>query len=301
MRKFVDITGQKFGRLTALELSSIASNGDYKWKCACDCGNLVTPRYNNLNRGLSQSCGCIAKELNSKRLSIDLVGKVFGKFTVIGRVGSRNGEVLWKARCDCGQIENRTISRLKTERAMCSNCKKIQTSEVRTIDLIGRRFGRLEVLERITPVGDGRIKWLCRCDCGNVVGVCGSNLQTSTTASCGCLRIEITKNRSTTHGDKGSKEYASWSNMLTRCYNPNSTQYKWYGGRGIKVCDRWRNSYENFLEDMGRCPEGLTLDRIGVNGNYSSENCRWASWEVQANNKQVHVKAAIRNELPYSE
>ena len=155
----------------------------------------------------------------------------------------------------------------------------------RYVDLKGKRFGRLEVQERVTPIGVFPVKWLVVCDCGGSNIVATQNMTNGTTKSCGCLRKEITSEKFKTHGKHGSPTWRSWSSMKSRCTNPNVTQYDLYGGRGIKICDRW-DKFENFLEDMGERPEDKSLDRIDVNGDYEPKNCRWATKKEQAQNKR---------------
>lgn len=157
------------------------------------------------------------------------------------------------------------------------------------IVIIGKRFNRLTVVELSETVGnDGTYFWNCRCDCGRMVAIRGTCLRTGHTKSCGCLRNEKLFNRSYKHGHahRGeiSRTYNCWTDMKKRCTVKNSQNYRFYGGRGITVCDRWTNSFENFMEDMGECPEGLSLDRINPNGNYEPENCRWVSMEIQHKN-----------------
>jgi len=154
----------------------------------------------------------------------------------------------------------------------------------------GNRYGRLLVLDKFIVVGNRRRrKWDCLCDCGNACSVSGNDLRNGHTRSCGCLNHTGDANR--THGLTGTPIYLSWQDMKKRCYNENHKDYLRYGGRGISVCSRWLNSFENFLEDMGERPKWLTLDRINSDENYSKSNCRWATRLDQARNK-TSIRAA---------
>jgi len=153
-------------------------------------------------------------------------------------------------------------------------------------DLTNKTIGILHVIERTDEYVRGSIKWKCLCACGNETIVRATNLHNGSTKSCGCLRKKTISKLKTTHGLTQSPTYRSWSSMRTRCGNPNYVNADSYSGRGIKICDRWLNSFENFLEDMGERPIGTSLDRINVDGNYEPSNCRWATKKEQANNRR---------------
>lgn len=152
------------------------------------------------------------------------------------------------------------------------------------LNLNGRRFGKLVAVSRVPKSQTmPEAGWHCECDCGKSKTVYTYHLTSGSTRSCGCARIA----RLTTHGQNGSKTHQAWRNMRWRCSNPNNPGYKHYGGRGIKVCDRWK-SFANFRSDMGDAPVGLTLERINNDGDYEPGNCRWATYKDQLRNRRIN-------------
>lgn len=220
----------------------------------------------------------------------------FNRWTALLFV-SINGKSYWMCRCDCGTERLVTTTTLVSGLSKSCGClHKEIISELKFDDLTGQRFGRLVVLDG----SKSPIRWRCLCDCGNIKIVRPNSLKQKKTQSCGCLHKEragmptrfITKHGHYA-GDVASPEYKVWCGMKSRCKNPKHISWKYYGGRGIAVCERWQNSFENFLSDMGLRPPGSTLDRIDPDGNYEPGNCRWTISREQARNKQPRVTVSL--------
>lgn len=227
-------------------------------------------------------------EKNSKRKPrVDLSGRRYGKLTVLFLSGYRGVIAYWRCRCDCGQTKEITTSNLKrTESCGC----------VRMVDLTGRRRNKLTVIKSTGEWWLGKPLWLCRCDCGNerILGtkdfICGRQ------TSCGCAK----KGSNAIHGKQPERLYNTWVNMRARCQKPNTFGYHNYGGRGISVCEEWggRHCYLVFRDwsfANGWAPN-LEIDRINNDGNYEPSNCRWATREMQVNNRRCNRWITLNGE-----
>lgn len=229
MGKFIDLTGQRFGKLIVIRKAEVNAKREAMWLCRCDCGNETVVSGVLLRRGNTQSCGC-------KKL-FDLTGKRFGKLTA-----------LYRTRKKCGVSA-----------------------------------------------------WVCRCDCGKEKVVRTSLLVNGTAQNCGCEPYKK-------HGLIDTRLYGVWTGMKRRCYEISDKYYKHYGGRGITVCDEWRNDFKSFYDwamDNGydeNAPKGkCTLDRINTNGNYEPSNCRWVDLTIQNRNKRNNRMLTFNGEtLPMS-
>ena len=154
---------------------------------------------------------------------------------------------------------------------------------VKKLDIVGNRYGMLEVLSFAGKDKHCKTVWECKCDCGNTIRAVGGNLQKGNSTSCGCARQKSVVK----HNGSRNRSYYSWRGMIRRCNNPIDKAYFKYGAVGIKVCEEWHN-YVNFVADMGEPADGQSLDRIDPYGNYEKNNCRWANAQVQSRNIRVH-------------
>lgn len=241
---------------------------------------------------------------------IDLTGKTYGRLTVIGRdENSSDGRVRWKCRCSCGNESIVLSWGLKSGQTKSCGCFDLEQKRSRYKDIAGQRFGRLIAIEPVKTRHNGGIGWKCKCDCGNEIIASGTMLRSGRKRSCGCLHMEQLANIDRTkishkkHGgtDKTGKTerlYSVWKGMKSRCYNKNNDAYKYYGARGITVCDEWKLDYGAFRDwakrngynpdaDRGLC----TIDRVDNNGNYEPSNCRFVSMAVQNENKRARGTA----------
>ena len=205
------------------------------------------------------------------------LGTVFNYWTIIDYAGrDKNSNKLVVCQCKCGIEKIVRFQALRSGRS--TKCKDCYTRKFRLEnDLSGQKFNKWTVLY-LASIRRRNAYYMCECDCGRKEEIAGWSLNKGRSGACPNCRVK-------THGMTYTSTYKIWRDIISRCTNPNLSAYKYYGGRGIKICDRWKK-FENFLEDMGERPEGLSIDRIDNDGHYEPGNCRWTTWSVQAKNKR---------------
>lgn len=235
--------------------------------------------------------------------ALDLTGVVVGRLTALRPDTSRKIRH-WVCLCECGKETSIPTAAIRNSSTRSCGCLLSDTSSKKVIDLTGQTFGRLTVTSRISARGDRRTKWECLCSCGRKTVSVADNLRSGRSQSCGCLRAEATTKHGNARKSGNTSEYGTWEGMNARCFNEKSNGFRHYGGRGITVCDRWRESFENFIADMGPKPTPKhSIDRFpDMNGNYEPSNCRWATPSEQSRNTRVnHVVSYQGESLPLIE
>lgn len=308
----IDYTGKRYGRLTIIkELPGVRKPGgsiQRIMECRCDCGVVKPLRISDIRSGRTTSCGCYMRQVSSESNAMNVeIGTKRGFMTLLKETdkvtkykkdGGMSSSIRYvMVKCDsCGDIEEMTLHRFITEsQPIHCGCLTSKTTmgRLNSKEMIIERYNSLEILKELDEVEyythDGVIYKQrmveCRCECGSVDSYKYKDLLLSNIKSCGC------KSHFDSHGlcknENTRRMYQRWKNMLSRCYNQRDVHYHHYGGRGIGVCERWRESCENWIEDMGFPPTWEdTNDRIDVNGDYGPDNCRWADHKTQSINKR---------------
>lgn len=274
MAKRIDLTGKLFGEWSVISYSH-TENGRAFWKCKCSCGTEKILNSSSLLYGRSKSCGCLYKKE-------DLSGRIFNEFKVLRFDGYYKSNPKWICVCSCGKEVSVYENGLKS--GASKNCGDDCHNK-----MFGKRFSRLVVMPKyITEKGIR--KYLCICDCGKEVYVSAANLTSGNTKSCGCLSKEVARKRLVSHGHSRSRIYNIWIKMIDRCENQKSKSFEKYGKNGITVCKEWHN-FKLFFDwaISNGYDDNLTIDRINGSGNYEPNNCRWATYEEQANNTKKNL------------
>lgn len=300
--KSPDLTGKRFGMLVVERKDEDYITGSGRrytqWLCKCDCGNTKKALTSYLTSGKTDNCGCQKGKRISEANTKDLTGQRFGKLVAIKRSGlkkykSKNVS-LWLCQCDCGNTVEATVGSLISGNKKSCGC-------LNRIDIIGKKIGKLTVIEYIGLDKTGQSLWRCKCDCGNERICQRQYLKKSKKPSCGCI------NPLEKHGMSRTKIYHVWNAMKARCYCVTDNNYHHYGGRGIKVCDEWidkEHGFENFAKWMysigyndEKSGREQSIDRIDVNGNYGPENCRLVTQKEQVNNERRNIKIEYNGKI----
>lgn len=268
MGKIKDLTGQKFGKLIVLGLAFIKNHYTY-WKCQCECGKECIKLGCSLVRGQTKSCGCSGK----KNKFIDLTNKKFGKLTVIKKDHSTaKGDVYWLCKCDCGNHKVVRGANLRYGKIKSCGCLK---------DLAGKTFGKLNVISKLAyDKNKKQALWLCKCTCGQEITLTTNQIKKNKDKFCSCSK------------DPRKKRIISiWGGMKRRCLDAGWEHYKYYGGKGISICQEWLSSSNAFYKwaITNGYENDLTIDRIDPSGDYEPSNCRWVDMKTQAVNKTKNI------------
>ncbi len=211
-----------------------------------------------------------------------MIGNKFGKWLVVKEAEKRRGVKYYECQCECGTVKDVEGSMLRAGRSQqCSACQYKMLYDPNR--MIGKKFGKWTIVKFI-DVHRRLQRFECKCDCGSVGIHCAADLRSGKSEQCTICHNKENALNNIRHGMHATKIYKVWSSMLARCRNSNDKGFKYYGARGITVCERWYK-FENFLSDMGVPQEGLTIDRIDNNSGYRPDNCRWVTHKENCNNR----------------
>lgn len=259
----------------------------------CICGNEFEKANSKVVEGKTASCG--------KCPRIWIGGEKYGKWTVLTPTGSstKGGGSDWKVVCECGTESVRSSRDLRKGATNHCGCSPVYKAPKDITGMTNNKLTAISSTGEKCPNGD--YLWNFKCVCGNDFVTSVGRFNSGKTTSCGCAVKEGAKKRENYHGMNKTTTYNSWRKMRERCNNVDDRMYSEYGGKGVKVCPEWNESFKKFYEDMGDCPEGFTIDRIENTKGYSKDNCRWASSYAQSRNRSSSVGTSRFKGVQYEE
>ncbi len=263
-----DMIGRRFGKWTVLEYAGLNKHSCRTYKCKCLCERIVIVLGHSLRSGVSsgcRSCGYVSP--------LYMIGKKFGAWTVVEFCRRVRNHKFYKCQCECGEYKVIGVNNLRKYPDKCEACVNKYKME-----LVGKKINKWLVTELLGTDKFGAAIYKCVCECGRVKDQRGSDVRDGRTRQCEHCK-------SITHGMSNTPTYTTWECMKARCLYAKDANYDRYGGRGIRVCERWLN-FENFLEDMSIRPEGMQIDRIDNDGNYEPGNCRWVTPKENSANRR---------------
>jgi CRISPR/Cas system CSM-associated protein Csm2 small subunit len=224
----------------------------------------------------------------------DITGKKYGKLTVIEFIENNSGKNMWLCECDCEEHNQVAVWQGNLHSGQTTSCGCIRIE-----NLIGQKFGRLTVVKK-APNKTGRVAWCCKCNCGNEdeIIVVAHSLKQGSTLSCGCLNAE----NKLKHGMSKSRIYRIYRGMKDRCFNSNKSEYKYYGERGVTICDEWLDKENGFINFYNWAMnngyrDNLEIERLDVEGDYEPNNCAWITHFEQMSNTRQNVFVEINGEV----
>lgn len=285
-----NLENNKFGSWTVLYRLKERKNNHTYWRCKCDCGHEYDVDQTSLIAG--KSTRCVDCNWKDKLYNDKHIGEVLGNITIKAidmeyYYKNKRKKYIWE--CGCGNKFSSFYHNIQ-KLSKCKICKE------KELDLNGNTFGRLMVLSEIRDSSHYR-HYLCMCECGNKCDIRRSDLLSGKTKSCGCLKYE--NKASLTHGLTKTRIHNIWTAMKQRCYYKKSKNFQNYGGRGITVCEEWKDDFIKFYNwaMTNGYNDKLSIDRIDVNGNYEPNNCRWATDIEQGRNKTINRYIEYNGEI----
>jgi len=274
--------GQKFHKWTVISTAPNGLKGEERVLCRCDCGKEQDQPVYALKRMALKSC----VDCKHKEEIKPYIGKQYNQWTIIDYAPISNDDAkLCKCKCSCGNIETRILHFvIHGQSKRCEHCRKM----LHVTDFSGQKFGKWTFISKWDSTNEFGVHYKARCECGSIQKVYYYHVVNNNSGGCRkCLSFKGKLNPCYRHGMHGTSEWSTWASMKSRCAQTKGEDYEWYGKRGIKVCERWLESFDNFYKDMGPKPsKDYSIDRINNDGNYEPGNCRWATMKQQANNKR---------------